>query len=208
MEKELNSLLHIAAREVLLTIQLPIGVRPQKMNSFAYSVEGQKISVKFRNLHVGEEKDLLLDLKIADSVKSSLLLQTRLTCIGALTGQKMQLENTNLLFPAPGNQYDRNFNREVISKLILDVAGANMEAVMEEVDKNNYTGASKILERNHGLMDKHRNYLNDLYALPQLDSVFNQYYRYLPKMKEMSTDSVRLIQKSNRAALYHIRNGN
>jgi Ca-activated chloride channel homolog len=208
MEKELNSLLHIAAREVLLTIQLPIGVRPQKMNSFAYSVEGQKISVKFRNLHVGEEKDLLLDLKIADSVKSSLLLQTRLTCIGALTGQKMQLENTNLLFPVPGNQYDRNFNREVISKLILDVAGANMEAVMEEVDKNNYTGASKILERNHGLMDKHRNYLNDLYALPQLDSVFNQYYRYLPKMKEMSTDSVRLIQKSNRAALYHIRNGN
>ncbi|HJW18211.1 MAG TPA: VWA domain-containing protein, partial [Flavisolibacter sp.] len=208
LETELNSLLHIAAREVIMTLQIPMGVKPQTMNSFAYSVDGQTITIKLKNLNPGEKRDLLLDLKIADSVKSLLPFKTVLTCIDARTGQKMQLENANILTPASNNQYVRNFNREVIGKVLLNAAGENMEAVMEEVDKYNYAGAGKILEQNHWLLDKHRNYINEFQPLQQLDWVSNQYTQYLQGMKSMTRDSVRLIQKTNRATLYHIRNGN
>jgi Ca-activated chloride channel homolog len=208
LERELNSLLHIAAREVILTLHLPIGVKPQKMNSLAYTVEGQMVTINLRNLNPGVKRDLLLDLKIADSVKSSLPFGAVLTCINARTGQKMQLENTNILMPASSNQYFRHFNREVIGKVLLNAVGENMEAVMEEVDKFNYTGANKILERNHWLLNKHRTYINNFQALQQVDSVSNQYTRYLPGMKSMASDSLRLLQKASRATLYHIRNGN
>jgi len=155
----------------------------------------------------GKVKPVLVDLKIADSVRSHLSFTSLLTYKDVRTGQKKQLENRNTIQPQLHDQYLDNFNREVIGKVLLLAAGENMEAAITEVDKDNYSAAGKMLELNRRFLDDHSKYIKEKVSLQQIDSANNYYSRYLPGLKFITLDSLRLIQKTSRAVLYRIRNG-
>jgi Ca-activated chloride channel family protein len=207
LQTELNSLMHITIREAVLTLQLPEGVKVEKLYPYTSFVNGKEIIIKFRNLKDGEVKPVLLNLKIADSTRSPLAFRSVLSYTEVRTGQKKLLENHNKLEPAPYNQYLAFYNREVIGKVLVYAMGENLEAVMTEVDKDNFAGAAKVYDQNGRLLDNHRKYVNDLAALQKMDSASYQYGQYLPGMKSMGRDSLRLIQKTSRSYLYGIMNG-
>jgi Ca-activated chloride channel family protein len=207
LQAELNNLMHITIREAVLTLRLPDGVKVEKLYSYTSMVNGQEVTIKFRDLKDGEVKPVLLDLKIADSTRSPLSFASVLAYTEARTGQKRLLENHNNLHPAAYSHYQANFNQEVIDKVLLHAMGENMEAVMSEVDKDNYESARKIQDQNGRLLANHRKYVNDLTALQKIDSASHHYGQYLPGMKSMGRDSLRLIQKTSRSILYNIMNG-
>jgi Ca-activated chloride channel homolog len=207
LETELNSVLHVAAREAVLTLYMPAGVRPNKMVSLTYTVNGQMIKIKLRDLNEGAVKRVLMDLKLADSVRSSLPFRSVLTYTDAQSGQKRQLENNNLIQPAAHKEYLGSFNREVVGQVLLHAAGENLEAVMAEVDKDDYEKAGKMLEQNLRLLENHRSYISESKSLQQIENASSQYGQYMPAMRSMNRDSLRLIQKTSRTALFNIRNG-
>ena len=205
LETELYSLLHVAAREAVLTLYIPAGVRPNKIVSLTYTVNGQMIKIKLSDLEEGAEKRVLLDMKLADSVRSSLPFRSVLTYIDARTGQKRQLENNNLIKPAAHKEYLGSFNREVVGQVLLNAAGENMEAVMTEVDKDQYEKAGKMLEQNLRLLKNHSSYISESKSLQQMENASRQYGQYMQALRSMNRDSLRLKQKTSRAALINLK---
>ena len=207
MEVELKSLLPVAARDVMLTLDLPLGVKPDKMTSFLYTVNGQVVTIRLRDMHEGERKQVLLDLKIADTVRHPLPFRVQLSYNDAVSGQAKKLVNRHLLKPAGAKEYFGLYNREVINKVLLYAAGDNMEAAMSEVDKNNFEMAANIMTQNKHLLNHHRSYINQSGSLQQMEAIADQYKTDMLRMRSMSRDSIRWIQKTQRSALYEARIG-
>lgn len=205
-DKELNGLLNVAAQNAELTIKLPQEVKLEKVFAFKYDERGSEVNIKFRDLFSEETKGVLLRFSINDQANSRLKFISTLVYDDVSNGQRKILVNENILTPSRNTEtYLTYFNKPVLQQTILFIANENMEKAMLEADKGNYNGAMQILDANNVYMRLNYFYRDSSIEIRKLDTLNYNYSIKLQRAGTLSADSMKMLQKSNRAKSYDLR---
>jgi hypothetical protein len=121
--------------------------------------------------------------------------------------QQKIITNENTLLPIKNvDAYLTHFNKTVAEQVVLFTANENMEKAMAEADKGNYEAARGYATSNASFFKSNALYVKSSKELQRMDSA-NQFYNDdLARAREMSTDSVKIMQKGKKALNYQIRN--
>jgi len=204
---ELNGLLNVAAQNAELKIKLPKGITIQKSYPLKFLQNGDEITVKLRDLSSEETKATLFTFRIDDETNDALKFTSLLTYTDVTDGRQKLLTNENFLNPVKNRDaYLTHFNKQVIEQTILYTANETLETAMNLMEKGEYKEAKKFLNDNNAYLKANAIYVNNVKSLMRLDSVSNNYSTQYLQAETFSKDSVKKIQKANKAANYRIRN--
>ena len=206
-DKELNGLLNVAAQNAELKIKLPAGVKLKKIYSAKYEEKGDELHIQYRDLFSEEIKGVLFSFSIDDKVNDPLKFISTLSYDDISDNHREFLINENVLNPCHDiDTWLTYYNKSVLQQAILFVANENMEKAMLEADKGNYDKARGLINGNRKYLESKAEYVKDLPELQTMDSTNTGYFIELQSAEAMSTDSVKYMQKSNRAKSYKLRN--
>jgi len=206
-DKELNGLLNVAAQNAELKIKMPGGVKLQKVFAAKYEEKGDEVSISYRDLFSEETKGVLLQFSIDDRTDHSLKFISTLNYDDIRDNQRKSLINENILNPCRDRDiYLTYYNKSVLQQTILYVANENMEKAMLEADKGNYNKARGLINENSTYLKANAGYGADFDELKIMDSTNTKYFLQLQDAERMNSDSVKYMQKSNRAKSYKLRN--
>lgn len=206
-KKELDGLLNLVAKDAELRITLPKGVVVEKVYPFKFAQVKNEVIIKFRDLFSEEEKGLVLQFRLEDKVDKEFRIMATLTYTDAINHQPKLVSNESVLQPVKSMEtYLTHFNKAVAEKVVIFTANENLEKAMLEVDRGNYEAARRYAEANGYIFDKNASYVSLSGELQKMDSVNRFYAAELVNAKSMSKDSLKLLQKSNKALNYQIRN--
>lgn len=204
---ELKSLLSVAAQNAELKIRLPKGVTIQKCYPLNYQQNDDQIIVRLRDLSFNETKAAVFTFKIDEKTNNVLTFTSQLSYTDATDGQQKLITARNLLSPVENSDaYLTHFNRQVIEQTILYTANEKLEAAMNLMGMGNYTEAKKYLRSNGDYLRANSVYVGNNKALMRLDSINTNYSIQYLQAEAISKDSVKKIQKANKAINYQIRN--
>lgn len=204
---ELKGLQNVAAQNAELKIKLPAGVKLLKSYPLISQQDGNEVIIKLRDLSSGETKASLFTFKIDDRINSTLKFVTALSFTDVTNGQQKTLTNENLLSPTrKADDYLTHFNKQVIQQTILYTANERLETAMNLMEKGDYKEAQKYLANNNAYLKANAIYVSNDGSLVRLDSINNNYSAQYLKAESVSKDSVKKIQKLNKAVNYRIRN--
>jgi Ca-activated chloride channel homolog len=204
---ELSGLLNVGVQNAELKIKLPKGISIQKSYPLQFQQNGNEILVKLRDLSSQEIKATLFTFKIDDKINEVLKFTSTLSYTDVTDGQQKSLTNENNLSPVKNaDAYLTHFNKQVIEQTILYTANENLETAMNLMEKGKYKEAGKYLSSNDGYLKANAIYVNHDGALKKLDSVNANYSVQYLQAETISKDSVKRIQKANKAVNYQIRN--
>lgn len=204
---ELKGLLNVAAQNAELKIKLPRGVGIQKSYPLNFKQEGDELIIKLRDLSSDEIKASLFTFKIEDRINIPLKFVTTLSYTDVTNGQQKTLGNENLLIPTKkADDYLTHFNKQVLQQTILYTANERLETAMNLMEKGDYKKAQLYLADNNAYLKANAIYVSNDGNLMRLDSINNNYSSQYLKAESVSKDSVKKIQKLNKAVNYRIRN--
>lgn len=203
---EMNGLLNVAAQNAELKIKLPRGITIQKGYPLKYQQSGDEIIVRLRDLSSEETKASLFTFKIDDQANEVLKFISTLSFTDVTDGQQKSLTNENFLSPVKNiDAYLTHFNKQVIEQTILFTANENLETAMSLIDKGDYNSAKQYLEQNSRYLRSNALYVNSDGSLMKMDSLNMEYAHFNFVSNNLSADSVKKIQKTNKAANYKLR---
>jgi Ca-activated chloride channel family protein len=204
---ELKGLMNVAVQNAELKIKLPKGITIQKSYPLNFRQEGDEIIIKLRDLSSEEIKATLFTFKIDDKINNPLKFTTIISFTDVINGQPKTLTNENVLTPTKkADDYLTHFNKQVIQQTILYTANEKLETAMNLMEKGDYKEAQKYLTDNNAYLKANAVYVNNDGSLMRLDSISNNYNSQYTKAESVSKDSVKKIQKLNKAVNYRIRN--
>ncbi|HUC80758.1 MAG TPA: VWA domain-containing protein [Flavisolibacter sp.] len=206
-EKELNGLQNVVAQNAELRITLPRGVSVSKVYPFKYELVKNEVVIKFRDLFSEESKGLMLQFTLDDNVTKELTFHSKLVYTDVVDNQQKVIENENLLLPIKNiDAYLTHFNKTVAEQVVLFTANENMEMAMAEADRGNFESAKRYANSNAFYFKTNAKYVANSGELRRMDSASRTYFVDLERAKDMSADSLKMLQKQKKAMNYEIRN--
>jgi Ca-activated chloride channel homolog len=205
-KKELNGLMNVAAQNAELKIKLPQWVTITKGYPLKYQLSGDEITIKMRDLFSEETKGMVFTFNIAYGASAVLKFVSTLTYTEVTSGQQRSLRHENNLSPVKNvDAYLTHFNKSVIEQTILYNAIENLENAMAKVDKADYDGANDALVRGNKYMKAYSGFVATSGELQQVDSLTKAYLLELTSLKKRNADSIKKVQKVNKAMNYNLR---
>lgn len=206
-DKELNGLMSVAAQNAELKITLPEGVKIQKGYPLQFRQQGNEITVKLRELSSEETRATLFTFTIPGNIDTALKFISALTYTDVKEGKEKTLINENFLAPVKNPEvYLTHFNRQVMEQSVLFTASEKLETAMNLMEKGNYNSAKQYITENSAYLKENLMYVKDCEALMRLDSLNTNYQKLYYSASSISADSVKKVQKANKAENYKLRN--
>jgi len=204
---ELNGLLNVAAQNAELKIKLPKGVTIRKGYPLKFQQTENEIIIKLRDLASEETKAGLFTFEIDNRINEVLKFTSTLTYTDVTDGLQKSLTNENILSPVKSIEgYLTHFNKQVIEQTILYTANERLETAMELMSKGRYNEAKKYLGDNDAYLKANAIYVSADGVLMKLDSINSNYSVQYMQAEVVSADSMKKVQKANKAMNYRIRN--
>lgn len=205
-DKELNGLMNLVAQNAELHIALPKGITIETVYPFKFAMDRNEMVIKFRGLFSEELKGLMVRFRLETHADKDLRFQCRLTYTDATNDEAKEVATENSLTPAKNiAEYLTHFNKSVAEQVVLFTANDNMENAMLEADRGHFEAAKRYVEANGYFFSSNKAYLKFSKELQKMDSINHAYTADLRNAKNMSADSLKLMQKSKRALNYQIR---
>ena len=206
-EKELNGMQNVAAQNAQLIIHLPEPLQLEKVFAFKYEYSKNQVIIKFRDLFSEEIKGILMKFNIPDHTNSVLKFNASISYDDVKDGKRKSLSNENILTPTKDTiTYLTYFNQPVIQQTLLFITNEKIEQAMHEADKGNYNLARKFIHYNDSFLRRNNYYVSTSRELKRVDSANNDYLKRILNAETLNEDAIKLIQKSNRAEFYKVRN--
>lgn len=206
-DKELNGLMSVAAQNAELKIQLPPGVKIKKGYPLKFQQTGDEIIAKLRDLSSEETKATLFTFSIDNKANSVLKFTSTITYTDVVDGKQKTLLNENTLSPIKNAEaYLTHFNKQVIEQSILFTANEKLETAMNLMEKGDYNSAKKYINDNSAFLKANSFYVNADETLKRLDSLNQIYGKVYLTALAVNADSVKKVQKANKAENYKLRN--
>jgi Ca-activated chloride channel family protein len=206
-DKEINGLLNVAAQDAELKIIVPKGVKIQSGYPLKYEMQDNVILVKMRDLFSEETRGILFRFKIDNGVSDVLKFESVMNFTDVVDGNQKTLRNENILSPVKSaDTYLVHFNKKVMEQTVLFTANENLENAMLQADKGDYDEANKTLNDGSKYLYLNAQYVDKSYELQRADSMNRSYTKKLSGARTMSADSIKMMQKANKAENYKLRN--
>ena len=206
-EKEINGLAAIATKDATLTIEVPTSIQLNKVYAHKADIKDNRISIKFRDLFANEIKGVLIQFQIGNAISGPVTFTSTLSFKDVKeSGVVKQLENRNVFQATQVSEEVLNhYNRAVLEQTVLLQSNEALEKAMLEADKGLFEGARQSLLKNQAYLKMHEPLVQASKELLKMDSANRAYYTQLLKAEQLGGDTLKLMQKTNRAGSYKIR---
>lgn len=142
--KELDGLLNVVAQNTAVTIELPSGVKCEKVYGYPHIEENGKITVALNDIFTKEDKVFLLKVKIADSQVKELNFPVKLDYTDAETfSSKSATINLTMQETTDTKQIAEHKSKQVEELIALFEATDTFDLILSDVDKNDYSSAKE-----------------------------------------------------------------
>jgi Ca-activated chloride channel family protein len=206
LENEIHGMARIAAKDAVLKIKVPQGITVNKVYAFKAESKPGEILLRFRDLFSNEVKGVLLQFQLPTVVSQPLVFTSQLSFKDAANGSQKELSNDAFLSPTQlQEEYLTHFNRSVLEQAVLFQSNEALEKAMLEADNGLFEGARRSLLKNEQYLKQHEKLVKSSIELQKMEVANRAYYQQLLNAETLGQDSIKLMQKSNRAASYKIR---
>jgi Ca-activated chloride channel family protein len=205
-DRELKGLQNIIAQEADLAITIPKGVTVENVFPLKAGLQKDELLVRLRELSSEERKAMVVQFRVDNNWEKELVFRTRLSYTDAVSRQPVHITTENRLAPEkdPG-VYFASFNKPVAEQVVLFSTNENLEKAMHEIDRGNFEAARRHADANTGYFRASAAYVKGSVELQRMDSLNRVYAAGLQQARTMTRDSLKLVQKTNKAANYQIR---
>lgn len=203
-QKELNGLLSVVGQNAVLSINLPEGLKLEKLYGYVHTQEGNQVKVLFKDLFANETKNLLLKLDISEVKTPELLVSTKLDYQDATDGGKpVSLKaDATLKMTDDAALAEESGNKEVEQWVTFFASNDMLEEAMQLVDERRFDEANAVLDKNQSLI-KARSYQWGQNEQMQLqDSAVVIYKEKMKEVEFMSTTEYKTYQKASKSSNY------
>jgi Ca-activated chloride channel homolog len=206
-QKELNGLMQVVAKNVMLKITVPEFVNIENVYGGKYEQTGRVLTVQLRDVFSNEKKAILIKYNVNPNINSTVNFATALSfnAPNGLTPKYITLNNKQE-FTTDIMAYNKHFNEWVQAQEVLYQSNDRLETAMKEIDNGNYDKAKKIVEENKVYIKKNENLIQ---AAPELQRAMDNnadYQTSISNVEALDESSKKVMQKASKSVNYNIRN--
>lgn len=207
-KKELNGLLNVVAQEMVLTLSIPQGISIDKVFAYPYEVNGDKLTVKFKDIFSEETKAVLIQYTIKAGLNHSLAFNASLSyndiSIAPIEAKTILLQNKQTLVLNEA-ALKNSLNPIVAQQVVLFETNSRQEEAMKAIDAKDFNKARSITNSNKAYLNTKMKELPASRELYKQDSVITAYEDKIKKAETMNESEIRYMQKSAKMDNYSIR---
>ena len=207
-EKELKGLLAVVAQNAKLKIDLPSGVKLDKLFGYKYDQKGNQVTVNFRDVFSEETKAIMLRFTVEDANLAPFNFRTTLTYNDASdeAQQNLKLEKDDLLTKAAGiPDWERSEDEEIMAQAVLFESNDRLEEAMRLVDERDYDKARKTVKENEEYLRDNVKYVDKSEELQEQENTNTSYRDKIKNAEVMSESEMKSVQKSTKSYNYQTR---
>jgi Ca-activated chloride channel family protein len=197
-ERELSSLLTLAAKDVKLTVELPEGTKFNKMYGYTHQLIDNKVEVNFRDVFSKETKGVLIRFDIDDAVKDELVFNSQITFEDVLNNNALKtLKTQNKMLPCQDSTILKNgMNLIVQQQVVLFESNEMMAKAMKEIDEKKYEEARATTAANKAYIEKHEKIIEFNDEIEGEHVLIKKYSESIEHVESMGDAEVQEMQKS------------
>lgn len=203
--KELDGLLNVVAQNATVSIDLPAGVKFEKIYGYTHTEKGGKILVALNDIFAKEEKVFLLKVELTDRNKNELSFPIEITYTDADNfASNTKKGNLNILGTNDIELIAGHKNASTTELIALFEATDAFDVVLSDVDKSNYEEAKvKAKAAINQLQEAQKE--TPSADLKMQEEKMQEYMNGIDNMKEMEREEKMILQKSNKSVNYSVK---
>ncbi len=206
LNKELNGIMEVVAKNCLLTITIPEFVTILNVKGGVYDQVGRNIKIHMRDIFSKETKGILIHYKIENRENRPCIFTSYLTYNDARNEQAQYVELKNTQEYSTNDQAIRtNYNEWVEGQVTLYEINTKLDYAAKEADKGNYDNARKIVAENKAYISKKSKIVEKNEELQRVSTANTSYQESLKDAEAMPASEFKTIQKSSKEEQYKIR---
>lgn len=200
--KELEGLLNVVAQNTAVTIELPSGVKCEKVYGYPHIEENGKITVALNDIFTKEDKVFLLKVKIADSQVKELNFPVKMDYTDAETfSSKSVTINLTMQETTDTKQIAEHKSKQVEELIALFEATDTFDLILSDVDKNDYSSAK---EKASSAIIRLKAVQKDIPSeeLNKQEVKMQEYLDNMDEVQQMNREDKMILQKSEKSLNY------
>lgn len=200
--KELEGLLNVVAQNTAVTIELPSGVKCEKVYGYPHIEENGKITVALNDIFTKEDKVFLLKVKITDSQVKELNFPVKLDYTDAETfSSKSASTNLTMQETTDTKQIAEHKSKQVEELIALFEATDTFDLILSDVDKNDYSSAK---EKASSAIIRLKAVQKDIPSeeLNKQEVKMQEYLDNMDEVQQMNREDKMILQKSVKSLNY------
>lgn len=203
--KELNGLLTVAAQNLTLTIDLPAGVKLDRVFGYRCKQTGQRVEIPFQDIFSEEKKAVLLRCKVDRQSHGPYLFKETLDFIGTDATKRTIVLETKLESTEDQLVYNQHYVQDVLQQIVIFESNEIMEVAMREMDGRNFNGARRVMEDGQGTYGKYAELAPPSEEMELQDSLYRTYKQNIDSAENMKEEEYKYYQKDNKQKNYDVR---
>ena len=202
---ELKGLLSVVAQNALVQIDLPAGVKCEKVYGYPYEIKDGKVQVRFNDIYAKDEKAILIKLTASPAINELMAFNCRLKYTDAETVKEVNLEKGILVKPTGSAAiYKEGEDKLVQEMLALFESAEEFDKLMADVDGGNYERAKSEAAVSMQKLETRAVSYNSV-RLQEQHLRMKAYVKSIDSVRTMQDTHRRMYQKSNKATNYEVK---
>lgn len=202
---ELKGLLSVVAQNAIVQIDLPKGLKCEKVYGYPYEISDGKVQVRFNDIYAKDEKAILIKLTHSPSMNEPLAFQCKLRYTDAESIKEMSLQETIMVKPTgSASLYKEGEDKLVQEMLALFESAEEFDKLMADVDGGNYERAKADAAMSMEKLEARATSYNSV-RLQEQHVRMKAYVKSIDSVRTMQSTERSLYQKSNKAVNYEIK---
>lgn len=208
-EKEMNGLLSLVAKDVVLRIDYPgSALQLERVYGYTYSASANEVSINLGEMYSEETKAILFKFSLDKFYGDDLHFVSVVDFedLSLAIPEKKQIELVSVINPIEDTALvESNINILTMQQITLFESNTLMEEAAAEIDKGNYKRAKDILKINEEYINSNEEKFGSSKEIERQKEANKNYSISLEDYENMSNEEQEYVQKSNKMTTYEIK---
>lgn len=203
--RELKGLLNVVAQNAVVQLELPQGVKCEKVYGYPFEEKDGKVQIRFNDIYAKDEKAILIKLIRPKTAAETLNFTCKLQYTDANQLKDMK-EETPVTIKQTGNAglYREGEDKLVQEMLALFESTEEFDVIMAKVDNGDYERAKSEAAISLQKLDLKSVHYNS----PRLEAQkvkMKEYVQRIDSVQTMQVEDRKMYQKSNKSSNYEVK---
>lgn len=203
---ELKGLLSVIAQNALVEVELPRGVKCEKVFVYPYEIKDNKVQIRFNDIYAKDEKSILIKLSASPAVHEALNFQCKLKYTDAQELKEVnQFRSVQMQPVTLAERIKEGEDKQVQEMIALFESTEEFDKMMADVDAGNYDAAKRAAAVSIQKLESKSVTYNSAKLKEQTVKV-KEYALRLDSVRVMKESEKSMYQKNSKSINYKVKN--
>lgn len=207
---ELRNMKNLVGQNTKMKIRFPKdNLRVSKVFGYPYDVEGDAVTIDFKDVFSGQKKSVLIKFDITEAPKGNINFENELTYEDVTADFRQVTERSKNYAEQTSSidKYNTNKNETVAQNIAMFEANEIMEEAMRNVDDGNYNAARELMSGATDYLNEQMKTVNPSPEMKRQQENIDRYNKELESVETKSEEEKKDMQKSGKYDNYNTRQG-